>query len=199
MKFPKEKARLLYLVQEALEEDDYFSIYKLKDEMFGAFGELKNTTIFDSLLHATFQIAHFDGIILISDELMKKDYESWDLIYYTLLAFLANQEIYQAMLFIKRNGYLNSTEYGIYHGSEGANYSNILHLDVKNHSLILALIMTNFMEGLAKEMLGDMKIDQEYHLYRMFDLLNLIYELGYPLEFITKLTEVMKIIYSIEM
>lgn len=198
MKFPKEKVRLVNLIKEYLEQEDFYSIYKLKDDIFLSFDELKQTSIFNHLLYATFNLGHFDGVILISDELQKKGYESFELIYFTLLSFIANTDIYQAVLFIKKSKILNMEEIKVYHSIDGANYSNILHFDETLSSSTLALVITNFVEGIAREMIGDRIIDQEYILYRFFDLINLILELGYPAVIINELTEVMKVVFLLE-
>lgn len=196
MKFPKQKVLINNEIDESLLRDDFFGVYKLKDRIIEN-AELLDNKNFKDLLTSTFIIGNFDDVVLIASELKKKGIETYDTIYYCLLSLIANNDLYQGMAIIKKSTILNSLEIKELHLEDGANYSNLLHYAEGYPSFTLLLIIVNYLEGIIRESSGKIEIDREYLLFRFFDLINLIYELGYPLNIIQELSFVMKIMFNL--
>lgn len=195
MKFPKEKAVITSKIKELMEKKDYYSIYQAKDDILLNY-QVLDRSLFTDLISSVFLIGNFDEAISIGSDLMKKDIETFDILYYTLLSLLANTDIYQAMSVIRKSPLLNLDEVKEYHASDGANYSNLLHY--ADSTSILSLLIVNFIEGLSREMTGHPDIDREYILFRFFDLINMVYELGFPLAIIEDLGRALKVIFNLD-
>jgi len=197
MKFPKEKVVITNRINELKSNSDYFGIFKMKDEILTNY-DILDSSIYENLISSTFYLGNFDDVIVIGSELIANDVETFEVIYYTLLALIANVDIYQAMSLIGKSKLLNLDEIKEYHANDGANYSNLLYFSETLSSSTLALIIVNFVKGLSREMTGNVEVDHEYMLFRFFDLINMIFEIGYPLEIIQRLTRAMKIIFNLE-
>jgi hypothetical protein len=197
MKFPKEKAVITSKIKELMEKKDYYGIYQAKDDILINY-QVLDRSVFTDLISSVFLIGNFDEVIAIGTDLMKKDIETFDILYYTLLSLLANTDIYQAMSIIRKSTLLNLDEVKEYHASDGANYSNLLHYSDSPASSILSLLIVNFIEGLSREMTGHTDIDREYILFRFFDLINKVYELGFPLNVIQDLGRALKVIFNLD-
>ena len=196
MKFPKEKVIINNRIKEYLNDNNYFEVLKMKDEILNINYSLDDYA-YESLIKCAFLLGDFDSVVLIFSELFKRNRESLKLIYYGLLGMLANTDIYQAMSFIKRSELLNQSAFKEYFLKDGANYSNILFLSKVDEYGPLALILVNFIDGISKEVVGNIDIDNEYILFRFFDLINMLYEIGYPDSVIQKLTEELKVIFNL--
>lgn len=197
MKFPKERVVINTKIKDYLKDNKYLEIVKMKDEIFENLEKLDEFAV-EQLIRSAFILGDFDKVVLIYSQCFKKKFESLVLTYYGLLGFIANLDIYQAMNYIKKSELLNQPAIKEYFLQDGANYSNILHLAKINIYCPLALILVNFVDGIAKELVGKDEIDQEYILFRFFDLINMLYEIGYPDEIITKLTGALKVIFNLE-
>lgn len=199
IKFPKEKTQLINRVYDAYEEENYQLIFSYKDEILSNFKILTEEKVFDILLEATFNLYLFEDVILLTDELVKLGYESFDLYYYALLAYLALVDIYQAKNLIRRSKLLNEEGIKYYYTHEGANYSNILNLNEGLFFLAApCLVIVNFINEVASEMAGNIEIDHEYLLYRFFDLVNVLFELGYDDEILEMFEKALKIVFQLE-
>lgn len=197
MRFPKEKVLILNKINDLKKKNDYYGIFKLKDEILENY-QVLDSSIYNSLISSTFYLGNFDQVIIIGHEFFNKDVETFEIIYYTLLALIANVDIYQAMSTIKKSKILNLEDIKEFHSSDGANYSNLLHFSDTLSSSTLSLLIVNFVEGISREMTGNIDVDHEYLLFRFFDLINMVYELGYSLEIIQDLSRAMKIIFNLE-
>jgi hypothetical protein len=197
MKFPKERVVLHNKIKELLSQNQYMEVLKLKDEILNSETVLDDF-IYSSLAKSAFLLGDFDNVVLIYSELFKRKLESFKLTYYGLLGLLANIDIYQAISFIKRSEILNEPAIKEYFIKDGANYSNILLTSKIGKYVPLTLILVNFIEGVSKEVVGNIDLDNEYILYRFFDLINMLYELGYPDDILSYLFTAFKIIFNLD-
>ncbi|MCK9536494.1 MAG: hypothetical protein M0R05_02710 [Bacilli bacterium] len=197
MRFPKEKALIINKMNDYKKASDYYSIAQMKNQILDNYQEC-DTEIYEDLIRATFAIGNYDETILIGNDLITKNVETFTVIYYSLLAALGNDDIYQAKSLIKKSRLLSSGEIKNLYEKDGANYSYLLAYSHSLTSITLALIVVNFVEGLIREMASGVVIDHEYLLFRFFDLINMLYEIGYPPEIIRELSKVMKIIFNID-
>ena len=199
IKFPKEKTQLINRIYDAYELDNFSLIYSFKEEIMANIMSSPEQKVLDILLEATFNLYLFEDVIMLGDEYIKQGYESFDLYYYSLLSYIALVDIYQAKNLIRRSKLLNAEGIKYFYSNEGANYSNILGL---SYSLFeqaaLCLLVVNFVCEVANEMAGDIRVDQEYLLYRFFDLINMVYELGYEDDILVELERVLKIVFQLE-
>jgi len=197
MIFPKNKALIKSKIEDYKKTSDYFSIFKMKDTILENYKEC-DYDIYEELIKATFSIGNFDEVILIGNDFIYKGIESFSLIYYFLLSCIANNDIYQAKSIIRKSKVLNVNEIKNLYKEDGANYTKLLNYTYSFPSIVLSLVIVNFVEGLMREVGSGINIDNEYLLFRFFDLLNMLYEIGYPHEIVLKLSNAMKIIFNID-
>lgn len=197
MRFPKEKVLITKEINDSISRGDYFGIFKLKDRIIDNY-QVLDAQVFTNLLASTFIIGNFDEAITIGLELQKKGIETYETLYYVLLSLIANNDIYQALSVINRSSLLNNSEIKELYLEGGANYSNLLHYAESYPNFTLLLLIVNYIEGLAREMSGTKEPNPDYLLFRFFDLINLVYELGYPLEILQELSSIIKIIFNLD-
>ena len=135
--------------------------------------------------------------MIIGLELRTRGIETYDTLYYLLLSLIANNDIYQALSIINRSKLLNRQEIKEFHQEDGANYSNLLAYADHEPEFTLLLLIVNYIKGLANELNNQSEKDLDYSLFRFFDLINLVYELGYPLKIMQELSSIMKIIFNL--
>jgi hypothetical protein len=141
----------------------------------------------------------FEDVIMLSDEYIKQKYESFDAFYYALLSYIAVNDIYQAKNLIRRSTLLNTESIKYYYSQEGANYSNILGLSYALfEEAAPCLLIVNYITEIAGEMAGKVEVNHQYLLFRFFDLINMIYELGYDDDIISQLEQALKIVFQLE-
>ena len=80
--------------------------------------------------------------------------------------------------------YLSKTNFKKEIEDGGANYTNYLNIIDKKQQL--ALVLTNFSLGVIKEK-KEQEIDDDYLNYRVIDLLNILFEIGYEDEVLNKI------------
>lgn len=196
MRFPKEKVLITKEVNDSLNRGDFFSIFKMKNRIIDNF-EVLEPEVFSRLLASTFIIGNFDEAVIIGLELRTRGIETYDTLYYLLLSLIANNDIYQALSIINRSKLLNKQEIKEFHQEDGANYSNLLAYADHEPEFTLLLLIVNYIKGLANELNNQLEKDLDYSLFRFFDLINLVYELGYPLKIMQELSSIMKIIFNL--
>lgn len=199
IKFPKEKTKLINSFNDAFENQNYRKAIEFKDELLENFELLKTETIYDKLLEAYFNLYAFEEVVIIGDELIKNAYESFDLYFYMLASLVSLVDIYRANALIKKSDLLNEDTIKFYYQNHGANYSNILTLS--QHLFFettCCLLMVNYVLEVSKEVVGNIDLDREYLLFRFFDLINMVYELGYDEWVIVKLEKTLKIMFEID-
>jgi len=199
IKFPKEKTQIINNFLDAYYNQDYKKAITYKDDILRNYEILKDEELFEKLLESYFELYAFEEVIMVGDELRKYKYESFDLYFYMLSSFIALTDIYRASILIKRSPLLNHESIKFYYEKEGANYSNILSLSkVLFFQAAPCLLLVNFINEVIKELGGSIDLDKEYLLYRFFDLINMIYELGYDEWIILRLERTLKIIFEID-
>lgn len=197
MKFPKERVIINTKIKEFLIENNYYEVLKMKDEIIENLHVMDDYAI-EALIRSAFILGDFDRVVMIYSEFFKNGIESFATTYYGFLGMLANTDIYQAISYIKKSELLNQSAVKEYFLKDGANYSNILFLSKIDNYGPLALILVNFIEGIAREVVGNIDIDNEYILFRFFDLINMLYEIGYPDEIIGMLTQALKVMFKLD-
>ncbi|HOF43557.1 MAG TPA: hypothetical protein PLE44_03090 [Bacilli bacterium] len=80
--------------------------------------------------------------------------------------------------------YLSKTNFKKEIKDGGANYTN--YLNIIDEKQQLALVLTNFSLGVIKEK-KEQEIDDDYLNYRVIDLLNILFEIGYEDEVLNKI------------
>lgn len=196
MKIQSDKLRLKSKINEFYQERRYQDVILLKDDILVFSFEEEDISVFEKIIISSFVLDEYLEVIAISSKLNNVELESYIIIYYTCLSFIALINFYQANLFITSSKLLSDAYHKLLYASDGANYSNILTLDNKNS--IYALVMVNFVLGLSKEATRDNnEVNQEYIFYRVMDLLNVLVELNYPEEIVNKIYKDFKKIYKI--
>ena len=196
MKFPKQKVLITHEVNECLEREDFFGIFKMKNRILEN-ADIIDKKIFGDLIFSTFIIGNFDDSVLIYSELKRKGVETYSTLYYALLSLIANEDLFQAASIIKKSEILSAPEIKDLHQDGGANYSNLLPFADYHDSFTLLLLIVNYIKGIMRETSGMKEINRDLLLFRFFDLVNLVYEIGYPLKIIQELSSAMKIIFNL--
>ena len=80
--------------------------------------------------------------------------------------------------------YLSKTNFKKEIEDGGANYTN--YLNIIDEKQQLALVLTNFSLGVIKEK-KEQEVDDDYLNYRVIDLLNILFEIGYEDEVLNKI------------
>lgn len=198
IKFPRNKVNLMNKIYDAYDAKDYRLVVSYKHEVLEYFDDLKNDDIFTIILESYFDLSAFEELITFGDQLIRFGFEDFDLYFYMLASLIALQDIYQAKNLIRKSKLLNEEGIKFYHINEGANYSNILNLSEELFDQAApCLLLVNYVNEVSKEIAGDAEVDHEYLLFRFFDLINMIYELGYYYEVILKMDRVLMIVFQI--
>lgn len=195
MKFPKEKVRMIQIINSHKKNQDYHAIIVMKDEIIERMEELQDTQVIDDLLIAMFCLNRYDDMIILGEELNKKGYESWTELYYLLLACLGNLDVFYGMSMIKRSQLLADDKIKGFYSEDGSNYLNIYLATKITIMEKLALILVNFIEGLLLAIQNKFVVDQEFLAIRVLEMIDTLYELGNPEEIINELTEKIKMIF----
>lgn len=195
MKFPQDIARITASVIRAKEKQEYLEVFKLKSEILSHIDELRKTDVLDELLISAFNLKYYDEVILIGEELLKVEYETNKGLYYILLSCLVNNDIYHALSIIKRSKIINHPETKRYLEADGANLSLVLGMANKDFDLKLLIIIVNLINGIGIEMMMGINTSLEYIFGRMLELVDQLYEMGYPIEIIEELTIKVKMLF----
>lgn len=195
MKFPKEKVRIIQIVNSYKKNQDYHAIIMMKEEIMKQIEELQDTQVIDDLLMSMFYMNHYDELIILGEELNKKEYESWTGLYYLLLACLGNSDIFYGMSIIKRSKILLDEKIKEFYSEDGLSYLSIGLTNKLTTTEKLGLILVNFMEGLLVTPQNKFVIDKEFLAIRVLEMLDTLYELGSSEEIINELTEKIKMIF----
>ena len=190
MKFPVESVKLSSNIKTYVSREEYDKVYKLKDEVLNNLEYFKefDNEVLDDLIASTYLVGDIDRCILLSEELMKKEYESFMQIYYMILSYLSNEDIFGSLAMMRKSKILKEPETKSYYDSEEAHYSSLLRFDSDTYKA-LALVLCNFVIELSKESVFVKKIDKEYLFYRFFDVVNLLNEYGFSNNLVLKLSD----------
>jgi hypothetical protein len=198
MKFPKEKVRLIQIINSYKKNQEYHSIILLKDDIKEKIEELKDTTIIDDVIISMFHLNRYDDMVIFGEELSKKGYESWVELYYLLLACLGNLDVFYGMSIIKRSNLLMDEKMKEFYCEDGSNYMNIYLSNKLTKVEKLVLILVNFMGGLLIATQSKFVVDKEFLAIRFFEMMDTLYELGNREEIIDDLTDKIKMIFFVE-
>ena len=198
MKFPKEKVRLIQIINSNKKNHEYHSIILLKDDVKEKVEELKDTTIIDDVIISMFHLNRYDDMVIFGEELSKKGYESWGELYYLLLACLGNLDVFYGMSIIKRSNLLMDEKMKEFYSEDGSNYMNIYMSNKLTKVEKLVLILVNFMGGLWIATQSKFVIDKEFLAIRFLEMIDTLYELGNREEIIEELMDKIKMIFFTE-
>lgn len=198
IKFPKNKVNLMNKVYDAYNDEDYRLVLSYKNEVLEYFDEYQEEEVFQIICESYFELSAFEECVSFGEQLIKLGYEDFEVYFYMIASLIALVDIFKAKSLIMRSKLLNEEGVAFYHSKDGANYSNIISLsDELFEQAAPCLLLVNYINEVSREIAGDIEIDKEYLLFRMFDLINLIYELGYESEIITMMDRVLKIVFNI--
>jgi len=195
MKFPKEKVRIIQIVNSHKKNRDYRAIIMMKEDIMKQIEELQDTKVVDDLMMSMFYLNRYDELIILGEELNKKEYESWRELYYLLLACLGNSDIFYGMSIIKRSKILSDAKIKEFYRDDGSNYLNIGFTNELKTIEKLVLILVNFIEGLIVIAQNKFVVDKEFLAIRILEMLDTLYELGSPEEIIEELTDKIKMMF----
>lgn len=191
-----EKLSITKKVNELYQNKKYQEIILLKDDILRFPIEEDDIFLFEKIIKSAFFLDKYSLIMELSNKLNSSGYESYVIIYYSCLSFIALTNLYQANLYLMSSRLLSDASHKLLYASDGANYSNILAQDNKNG--IYAMVMVNFVFGLCRETTrNNVNVNNEYLFYRVMDLLNVLVELNYPEEIVSKIYKDFVKIYKI--
>lgn len=200
IKFPKEKSSLISTIIYANEKEDYQKIIKYKDELFDCYLDVKDTRVFEILIKAYTLLCRFDDAIMICEELIKKGYESFDIYTYAFASLIGANDIFKALSLINNSKILNQEKIKSLYDLENANYSNILCLSSENYyEIVPCMILVNYLMEIKIDLLRNIKINREYLVLKFLDLSNILYELGYDEHIFSKLEEIARAAFELDM
>lgn len=207
MKFPKEKAVIIGKIKGYLDDGDTKSIIQMEEDIIANIDDLQNDTltvyeltfevnmtVLDILIYKLYSIGDTNKVIAIGDEYLKHEYESYLVIYYMLLSYIGNEDIYQAVSLIRRSKLLNREDVKAYYSGDDPHYSMISTIDGDVYHT-LALVMVVYSLEIAKESVIVKQVNKDYLLFRLYDVFNLMSELLYPVEVILKMSEDIGIVF----
>jgi len=181
-----EKLSMIKRVNELYLDKKYNEIISLKNNILKFTIEENDIFLYEKIIKSAFSLDKYSLIIELSNKLNSSGYESYVIIYYNCLSFIAIANLYQANLYLVSSQLLSDASHKLLYASDGANYSNILAQDNKNS--IYAMVMVNFVIGLCRETTrNNVDVNNEYLFYRVMDLLNVLVELNYPEEIVNKI------------
>lgn len=181
-----EKLSMIKRVNELYLDKKYNEIISLKNNILKFTIEENDIFLYEKIIKSAFSLDKYSLIIELSNKLNSSGYESYVIIYYNCLSFIAIANLYQANLYLVSSQLLSDASHKLLYASDGANYSNILAQDNKNS--IYAMVMVNFVIGLCRETTrNNVDVNNEYLFYRVMDLLNVLVELNYPEEIVSKI------------
>ena len=181
-----EKLSMIKRVNELYQNKKYQEIISLKNNILKFTIEENDIFLYEKIIKSAFSLDKYSLIIELSNKLNSSGYESYVIIYYSCLSFIALTNLYQANLYLMSSRLLSDASHKLLYASDGANYSNILAQDNKNG--IYAMVMVNFVFGLCRETTrNNVNVNNEYLFYRVMDLLNVLVELNYPEEIVNKI------------
>lgn len=134
---------------------------------------------------------NFNEVIKIFNHLDELKIYDYNYLYYGLLACIGLDDIYLGLSIIKKYPLLNDEEIKNYLEVDGANYINILKLDINiQKALIVALYLLRNKDN--ESILKNIEANINY-----FELIGSLYEIGYDNSVIKELTNIGHIIFKI--
>lgn len=165
-------------VLDALRKKDYEFIFKHLDILLKDGLREDYLNDYNSLVIMLTKLKRFADVENLYTELKRKGIESLTLVSCALVSTFT-KDIYKSLSIINNSSVLNSS-LNKYLEEGGANYNNLL---VENEETQLAFILSNFIKELGK-----CQIDMIVVKY--YELISLLYEIGYSESIIDKLTKI---------
>lgn len=191
IKFPREKALLFNKINRAIECEDYDVVFKHKNELMECFSEFEKTDIYIGLIKALFYKEHYQDVVIITDELLRRDYERYEIYFYLVFSCIALNDIFTPNMILKKYKILNILEVKNLWNDEGT-YSSALNLE---NDLKKAVIAARFIIELIKEYNYGVSGEDGYLGLRVFELINSLLEIGYDKYLINELTDIANLIF----
>jgi hypothetical protein len=197
MKFPKEQLLLTSQIENLIKNQQFEQVFALRRQVISEWtNELSEP--FGQIMMAGFILGDFQNTITFGQQLLTKNYESLEILYYLLLSCIGKQDIYLALSLIKNSRLLSKPDYADYHNWENANYTRILGIFTSQAFEQLTLIIMVFVLGLGRELSYGTNQDENYFVVRWFDLLNMLYEAGYPAKIMDELCGIAPILFKLQ-
>lgn len=200
IKFPKEETRVLEIVRNAILKKDYKTLLEQYDNVLSCsiFINQYSESVLNMYIETLFNIKEYDKLLNFIEELRKKDIESCNWYFYCLIYLVTNKDLYYAKSIINRSKLLKDPSISSLINEEDSNYNMVFNL----HCALLetmgpCLILINFINELMMEMYNR-KIDDDYVIMRLFDLLNLMYEYSVEESIIETFRTAIESLYEIE-
>ena len=171
-------------VLDALRKKDYEFVFKHFDILLkdGLRDDYLND--YNSLIVMLTKLKRFEDVENLYAELKRKGIESLTLVSCALVSTFT-EDIYKALSIINNSLVLNS-KLSKYLEVGGANYNNLL---VEKEETQLAFILSNFIKELGK-------CENDMIVVKYYELISLLYEIGYSESIIDKLTKIGYILFN---
>ncbi len=171
-------------VLDALRKKDYEFVSKHLDILLKDGIRENYLNEYNSLAVMLTKLKRFEDTINLYTELKRKDIESLTLVSCALISTFTT-DLYKALSIINNSKILNS-ELNKYLEIGGANYNNLL---IENEEVQLAFILSNFIKELGK-------CENDMIVIKYYELISLLYEIGYSESIIDKLTKIGYILFN---
>ena len=191
IQFPNEKALVYNKVIKALECEDYDVVYKCKKELMDSFNELSSTEIYVGLIKSLFYKEHYNDVIMVTEELWKKGYERYEIIFYVVFSSIALDDIYIGYSIVRKYNLLKEQEIKFIM-SECGTYSSSMKYPM---DITKCVISASFIEELVKEVTTGVDEQDGYLGLRVFEFINSLLELGCDMEIINELIDISNLIF----
>ena len=125
-----EKLSMIKRVNELYLDKKYNEIISLKNNILKFTIEENDIFLYEKIIKSAFSLDKYSLIIELSNKLNSSGYESYVIIYYNCLSFIAIANLYQANLYLVSSQLLSDASHKLLYASDGANYSNILAQEI---------------------------------------------------------------------
>lgn len=196
LKFPKE-------IKEVYEALNYYNqkmyskcvsvlkeidiVDKYKENEVIRYTNIFDTNILDAYIESLYRTNNFEKLVIISEELLKNEYESYLVNYYTILAYLGLFDLFSINSYLKRSA--NIKQYIGQIQNLESSYSSYLNLSGYEQKVFILL---NFVSELSREIYtptSSVSLNNEYLLTRFYDLINLLNDYGFDSNIIINFTD----------
>ena len=145
--------------------------------------------VYEYIFESYFNLEKFDILIQMYNDLLKVKIESYPLCMYTLLACVGLKDVYLAISYIRRSKLLKEN-LKWYLDEDGSNYYNFLKENVDIQMLLIVVTCINKLEC---------NLDESFEYsagVSYYELISLLFEIGYSKEVIKRLTEIGYILFK---
>lgn len=151
--------------------------------------QTEKVKVYEYIFESYFNIEKFDLLIEMYSKLQKVKMETYPLCMYTLLACVGLKDVYLAISYIRKSNCLKELKW--YLSEDGSNYYNFLRESIDVQMLLIVVTFINKLEC---------EIDEDSFEYSAgvtyYELISLLFEIGYSKEVIKRLTEIGYILFK---